>query len=185
MHDKRNGGDLSHVDFETTGLNEQLFGAVGWERTLRREITDATKHKLEAHIDALSAKSRKKEASLREKQGLVDPWQRCRKGPLREAIITVNKSWFGGTGHAAWDPEQVAQFRENALAFLREHFPNGQLRFARGHADEETADACRPICRASPFISSSIITHCIKMNIQNATLCRAFDTTGIFLSWVS
>lgn len=68
---------------------------------------------------------------------MLDPWQRCANGPLREGIITVNKSWFGGTGHAGWDPEKVDQFREAAVAFLEQHFPEGQLRYASGHADEE------------------------------------------------
>lgn len=137
MHDERKGGDLSHVDLAATGFNEQLLGAADWKKVLRREIADATQHNLEEHVAALNAKSRKKEASIRERQGVLDPWQRSRKRPLREGIITVNKDWFGGAGHAEWDPEKVAEFRETALTFLKQNFPNGELRYASGHADEE------------------------------------------------
>jgi hypothetical protein len=137
MHDKRTGGDLSHVDTEATALNEMLFGEGNWKDVLRDEIDDAKKGNLHNHVEALKAKSRKAEASNRQVQGLLDPWQRCRKGPLREGIITVNKAWFGGTGHAEWDVQKVAEFREAALTFLKTNFPNGELRYASGHADEE------------------------------------------------
>ncbi|WP_168199170.1 plasmid recombination protein [Pseudorhodobacter turbinis] len=137
MHDKRKGGDLSHVDLDATSLNEPLFGEADWKKTLLAEIKQAKHSNLRVHIEALQAKSRKKEASQRQLEGLLDPWQRCANGPLREGIITVNKSWFGGTGHAGWDPEKVDQFRDAALSFLEQHFPNGELRYASGHADEE------------------------------------------------
>ena len=137
MHDERKGGDLSHVDLEATDLNEPLFGEVDWKKTLLAEIKQAKHSNLRAHIEALQAKSRKKEAAQRQLEGLLDPWQRCANGPLREGIITVNKNWFGGTGHAGWDPEKVDQFRDAALSFLEQHFPEGQLRYASGHADEE------------------------------------------------
>jgi hypothetical protein len=137
MHDKRTGGDLSHVDTEATASNEMLFGEGNWKDVLRNEIDDAKKGNLHNHVEALRAKSRKAEASNRQVQGLLDPWQRCRKGPLREGIITVNKAWFGGTGHAEWDVQKVDAFREAALIFLKTNLPNGELRYASGHADEE------------------------------------------------
>ncbi|WP_255013327.1 plasmid recombination protein [Roseovarius sp. M141] len=137
MHDKRSGGDLSHVDLGSTALNEHLFGEEGWKKTLLAEIDQAKRQNIHAHVEALKAKSRKREARGVQEQGLVDPWKRSRHGPLREGILTVNKKWFGGTGHADWDPEQVGRFRAAALAFLQQHFPDGQLRYASGHADEE------------------------------------------------
>ena len=130
MHNDRLGGDLSHVDIDATGRNEVLFGADDWKDTLRAEIDLAMRHNLEENVKALKAKSRKKEASARVERGLADPWQRCRHGPLREGILTVNKAWFGGTGHLDWDPEKVTAFREAAVAFLKQSFPDGQLRYA-------------------------------------------------------
>ncbi|MGO4910012.1 plasmid recombination protein [Pseudorhodobacter sp. W20_MBD10_FR17] len=44
---------------------------------------------------------------------------------------------LSGTGHGEWDPEKVAEFRKTALAFLKQNFPNGELRYVSGHADEE------------------------------------------------
>lgn len=60
-----------------------------------------------------------------------------RWSPLREGLLTVNKAWLGGTGDEAWHPERVAAFRTAALAFLKENLPEGQLRYASGHGDEE------------------------------------------------
>ncbi len=51
--------------------------------------------------------------------------------------MTVNKEWFGGTGQAEWDAEKVAAFKKTAMDFLRKHFPDGQLRDANAHHDEE------------------------------------------------
>lgn len=56
---------------------------------------------------------------------------------MREGILTVNKSWFGGSGQAKWDPEKVRAFKQAALAFLRDHFPDDQLRYVSAHHDEE------------------------------------------------
>ena len=137
MHDARGGGDLSHVDPEGTGLNEVLVGAPNWKARLLAEIEEAKRENFREHVTALRAKSRKKDALLVEERGLVDPWRRSQHGPLREGILTVNKEWFGGPGHAEWDPEKVAEFRAAAIAFLKQNFPDGQLRYASAHADEE------------------------------------------------
>lgn len=56
---------------------------------------------------------------------------------LAEGILTVNKEWFGGTGQAEWDAQKVAAFKKTAMDFLRKHFPDGQLRYANAHLDEE------------------------------------------------
>ncbi|MBC7137243.1 MAG: hypothetical protein H5U17_00625 [Defluviimonas sp.] len=58
-------------------------------------------------------------------------------GPLRDGILTVNKAWFGGTGCDAWADDRVEAFRAHAIAFLKMHFPDGQLRYASSHGDEE------------------------------------------------
>lgn len=137
MHDKRRGGDLSHIDPELTRHNEVLFGDRDWIPQLRAEVAEARSSNHEARLDALRAKSRRKEAEEVEQGGPADPWRASDHGPLREGILTVNKLWFGGTAHDRWDPTKVQQFRAKAMAFLQQHFPDGQLRYASGHVDEE------------------------------------------------
>ncbi|MFE3838509.1 plasmid recombination protein [Pseudogemmobacter sonorensis] len=137
MHDKRQGGDLSHVDSALSDLNEELLAGPRWKDVIQAEVREASQSNLTEHLRALTAKSRKKEARAVETAGLVDPWQRSKGGPLREGILTVSKEWFGGTGHNGWDPKKVARFRKAAMAFLKRHFPDGQLRYASAHADEE------------------------------------------------
>ena len=137
MHDKRKGGDLSHVDHEHSQKNRVEIGHSGWIKELRAEVAAASRANLENHVAALATKSRKKQIKAVRETGLVDPWRRRRAGPLREGILTVNKAWFGGTGCEAWADDRVEAFRAHAIAFLKMHFPNGQLRYASSHGDEE------------------------------------------------
>ncbi len=137
MHDERRGGDLSHVDHDHSQKNRVEIGHSGWIEELRAEVAAASRANLENHVAALAAKSRKKQIEAVKETGLVDPWRRCRTGPLREGILTVNKSWFGGTGCEAWADDRVEAFRAHAIAFLKTHFPDGQLRYASSHGDEE------------------------------------------------
>ena len=137
MHDKRQGGDLSHVDATLSDLNEEFLAGPKWKDVIQAEVREARQNNLSEHLRALTANSRKKEARTVETAGLVDPWQRSKGGPLREGILTVSKEWFGGTGHDGWDPKKVARFRKAAMTFLKRHFPDGQLRYASAHADEE------------------------------------------------
>ena len=138
MHDARTGGDLSHVDLEASERNEVLHCEPDWRETLQAEIANARRNNFEEQAEALRKKSRKAELEALKVQGESDPWRRCRGGgPLREGILTVDKAWLGGTGHAAWDPVQVALFKATALAFLLAQFPDGQLRYASAHHDEE------------------------------------------------
>ena len=137
MHDRRRGGDLSHVDPAATPFNERLLGEPDWDKKLKSEIRAAQEANFAEKIRALEAKSRKKDAEKVKVLGLSDPWNSCSEGPLREGIITVNKNWFGGAGIAKWDKGKVAEFKARAMDFLQESFPDGQLRYASGHADEE------------------------------------------------
>lgn len=137
MHDERRGGDLTHVDPSATDLNEVLLAGPKWKEVIQAEVRQARQNNLHEQLEALRAKSRKKEARQVAHAGPKDPWQQSKGGPLREGILTVNKDWFGGTGQADWDPDKVALFKKTALAFLRDHFPDGQLRYVSAHADEE------------------------------------------------
>lgn len=137
MHDHRNGGDLSHVDLEASELNEVLHCEPKWQETIKAEVAAARRDNFRERMEALRKKGRKAEREALQAEGESDPWRRCSGGPLREGILTVNKEWFGGTGQAEWDAEKVAAFKKTAMEFLLRHFPEGQLRYANAHHDEE------------------------------------------------
>jgi len=136
MHDKRTGGDLSHIRMDLSHLNTQPIGGPDWIGRLHAEIAAAMEHNFEEEISARERKGRFLEAERLRKRGPVDPWKFTREGPLREGIITVNKMWFGGTGHENWDPERVEAFKQRAMDFLLEHFPDAQLREVNIDEDE-------------------------------------------------
>lgn len=137
MHDKRTGGDLSHVRTDLSGLNTQLIGEADWIAQLHTDIALARDNNLEEEITARQRKGRHLEAEEVRARGTVDPWKFTREGPLREGILTVNKLWFGGTGSEEWDPARVEAFKKRGLEFLIAHFPDGQLRHVSIHEDEE------------------------------------------------
>lgn len=138
MHDHRKGGDLSHVDLDASGLNEVLHCEPNWQATIKAEVAESKRNNFCERLEALRKRGRKAEREALIVEGESDPWRRCSgDGPLREGILTVNKEWFGGTGQAEWDAEKVAQFKQTAMKFLQEHFPDGQLRYANAHHDEE------------------------------------------------
>ena len=137
MHDKRTGGDLSHIRMDLSHLNTQPVGGPDWIERLHGEIMAAMEHNFEEEIAARERKGRFLEAERLRERGPVDPWKSTRGGPLREGIITVNKLWFGGTGHEHWDPDRVEAFKQRAMEFLLEHFPDGQLREVNIDEDEE------------------------------------------------
>ncbi|PZX37975.1 hypothetical protein LY56_03176 [Roseinatronobacter thiooxidans] len=137
MHDKRTGGDLTHVRTDLSHLNTQPVGEPDWIERIHAEIAAAMAHNHEEEIAARERKGRFLEAERLRERGPVDPWKFTRGGPLREGIITVNKLWFGGTGHENWDPERVGAFKRRVNDFLQEHFPGGQLREVNIDEDEE------------------------------------------------
>jgi len=137
MHDERRGGDLAHVDRGASAMNEVLYGEPRWIDLIRDEVREARMNNHLEHVAALRRKSRHKDAATLIASGPSDPWRRVSEGPLREGILTVNKAWFGGSGQAQWDPNKVKAFKQAAQAFLREHFPDDQLRYVSAHHDEE------------------------------------------------
>jgi hypothetical protein len=137
MHDKRTGGDLTHIRTDLSHLNTQPVGEPDWMEQLHAEIAAARDHNFEEEIAARERKGRFLEAERLRERGAVEPWKFTREGPLREGIITVNKLWFGGTGYERWDPERVAAFKQRAVDFLLEHFPDRQLKEVNIDEDEE------------------------------------------------
>ncbi|MGI3213308.1 hypothetical protein ACROSR_19670 [Roseovarius tibetensis] len=137
MHDRRTGGDLSHVRKDLSRLNARRIGDRAWIPQLHSEVEKAGADNLAEEIAARQRKGRRKEARQLRERGPRDPWKFTRAGPLREGILTVNKRWFGGAGQEDWNPDRVAAFQQRALDFLQEHFRGGQLREASSHEDEE------------------------------------------------
>jgi hypothetical protein len=137
MHDKRTGGDLSHIRLDLSHFNSQPVGEPDWIEQLHAEIAAARDHNFDEEIAARERKGRFLEAERLRERGAVDPWKFTREGPLREGIITVNKLWFGGTGHESWKPERVEAFKQRAVDFLLEHFPDRQLKEVNIDEDEE------------------------------------------------
>ncbi|MCA0851166.1 plasmid recombination protein [Salipiger thiooxidans] len=56
---------------------------------------------------------------------------------MREGILTVHKSFFGGVGRLEWEAKKVEAFKQRALEFLKAHFPGDQLLYVVAHEDEE------------------------------------------------
>lgn len=71
MHDRRRGGDLSHVDPAATPFNERLLGEPDWDKKLKSEIRAAREGNFAGKIRALEAKSRKKKPQ--QSEGLAHP----------------------------------------------------------------------------------------------------------------
>ncbi len=138
MHDRRSGGDLSHIDLTKKSLNRIEHGDDDWIPKLKRRIKRMAERNLKNEVRALKAKGRAGEARRRQAQGPKSPWHANTDAPLREGLLTVNKAWFGGSGVDAWDQNKVMVFRDYAMAFLRTHFPGGQLLYAASHSDEES-----------------------------------------------
>ena len=115
MHDRRSGGDLQHIDLSKKSLNRIEHGQDNWIPKLKRRIKNMSKRNLKNEVQALRAKGRHKQARARLTEGPKDPRNGNTDAPLREGVITVNKSWFGGTGAEAWDPVKVDRFRKHAM----------------------------------------------------------------------
>lgn len=142
-HRMRRGGDLDHVDPAATVSNRILIGEADWvDRTLR-EI-DAMRHENFAEeLEALEKRGRAKELDARIREGLKDPWRASKGGPLREVILTANRSFFDPA-----DGEQTPQsviaaarttsaFEAHAVEWLRTRFGDDVVHARADH--DETA----------------------------------------------
>ncbi|WP_417480573.1 plasmid recombination protein [Maricaulis maris] len=137
LHDGRSGGDLSHVDLAATRENRVLHGRPDWHKEVKQRIDDLRHANHREEIRAQLAKHRIKAAKEILLEGPSDPWRASKEGPMREGVLTVHKSFFGGVGRLAWDAEKVEAFKQRALEFLKEHFPGEQLLYVVAHEDEE------------------------------------------------
>lgn len=77
MHDKRNGGDLSHIRTDLSHLNTELVGATDWIDQFLSEVTAAQQNNFEEEIAARVRKGRHLEAEQVRERGTVDPSAVC------------------------------------------------------------------------------------------------------------
>ncbi|WP_344717011.1 plasmid recombination protein [Sagittula marina] len=137
LHDGRSGGDLSHVDLEATWENRVLRGRPDWHAKVKQRIHLVRHANHREEIRAQLAKHRIKAAKEILLEGSSDPWRPSKEGPMREGILTVHKSFFGGVGRLEWEAKKVEAFKQRALEFLKEHFLGDQLLYVVAHEDEE------------------------------------------------
>ncbi|WP_150297806.1 plasmid recombination protein [Salipiger aestuarii] len=137
LHDGRSGGDLSHVDLAATRENRVLHGRPDWHEKVKQRIHVLRHANHREEIRAQLAKHRIKAAKEILLDGPSDPWRPSKEGPMREGILTVHKSFFGGVGRLEWEAKKVEAFKQRALEFLKEHFPGDQLLYVVAHEDEE------------------------------------------------
>jgi hypothetical protein len=95
LHRTRRGGGLGHVDEERSYLNKRLLGAETWAADRRAKIRDMALGNYDAELASLTKRGRKACLKRRIAEGPKQPWRPSRSGPLREAILTVNRKWFG------------------------------------------------------------------------------------------
>lgn len=137
MHGERRGGDLSHIDPRDRAPRDDenvIIGKSGWVEELRREIQDTARRNKEEAVSALERKGLRKQALKRQGEGIKAPFRASKGGPLREAILTVDSSWFYDEAGRV-QVQRVQDFYRLGVAFFEEHFP-GQVRHLRIDLDE-------------------------------------------------
>jgi len=163
MHAERRGGDLSHIDFSRTKMNQDLVGGPEIASQIRREMTELAEYNFESNIAGLTALGRKKDLARAQKRGPRDPWisQKKCKSPLREGILTLHRDFFKADENCpakhlisfiddqgnptAWDRRRCDRFVSASLAFLKEEF-GGALRYCRADFDEQSVHLQFVIC---------------------------------------
>lgn len=116
VHRRRSGGDLDHIDADATPRNRLLIGGPDWAAEALAEIEYMRHENLAEELAALKAAKRKKDMDARIREGLKDPWKASKGGPLREVILTANRSYFDPSDSSA-DPFAAADAIGRAHAF--------------------------------------------------------------------
>ena len=98
MHDKRRGGDLSHIDPRLSAMNEVLHGGPQWIDTVREKIRAARATNYKEHIAALKAKSRHREAAEVEAAGIAAAFLGPAMSEIDEAAAGAEIVRFEGGG---------------------------------------------------------------------------------------
>ena len=156
MHAERRGGDLAHVDFSRTHLNEVLVGDVDEDgknvaQRLIEEAETLSRFNYNSNVLGLRRAGRIKDLRRAREAGLQDPW---RKSPgLREGVLTVHRDHFRAADdcpaehvleflddqgeRARWDMRKCRRFVDAGVSFLTEEYGQA-LRYARADFDEQS-----------------------------------------------
>lgn len=154
-HGERRIGDLSHIDFSRTHLNQILVGSNDIAKEVMNEMREMSKFNFDSNIIGLSKNRGKKDVKRARERGLQDPWslQKKLRGPLREGVLTLHRDFFKATENTpadkrleflddegkptAFDVDKCSEFVDVGMSFLNEEFED-MLAYARADFDEQS-----------------------------------------------
>lgn len=154
-HAERRIGDLSHIDFSRTHLNEILVGDNDIASKLRVEAAALAELNHKSNLLGLSRAGRKKDLARAREAGPQDPWSEQKKGrgPLRELVLTLHRDFFRAAEDcprderlefidddgkpACFDMRRCREFVSAGQAFLVEEFGD-DLVYLRADYDEQS-----------------------------------------------
>lgn len=137
-HRTRKGGDLGHVDASRSKLNKRLIGTATWAAEAFAEITRMKQENFVAELESLDRRNRRKDLERRAFEGPHNPWRATRHGPMREVILTANKTWFEGIDDIENEIDcrgREKRFEKCAVAWLKTNFGDDVIH-ARADRDE-------------------------------------------------
>ncbi|PLW75760.1 hypothetical protein, partial [Cohaesibacter celericrescens] len=171
MHAQRRGGDVDHCDLSRSA-DTVCFDETGedFSKRLRDKIKDIAEVNLKNNLEALALLGRNKDRKKRAELGLIDPYRASKYGPVREAILTANQTYFladdddpypyiahkttelGDRIEVRLSRKTIAQFREKGREFFEKYFPE-QVLHLRLDMDEEV-----PHFHAVLFITKEVVS---------------------------
>jgi hypothetical protein len=137
-HGARKGGDLGHVDASRSTLNKRLIGKATWAADAFEEITRMKQENFVAELESLDRRNRRKDLERRAFEGPHNPWRATRHGPMREVILTANKTWFEGFDEIDSEIDfegREKRFEKCAVSWLKDNFGDDVIH-ARADRDE-------------------------------------------------
>lgn len=138
-HQRRSGGDLSHVDAARTPLNRVLIGSDQPGQDIRTVINTMALENLNEEVKGLRKTRGKKAAAARLKKGPAQPWDAKNTKPWTEMVLSASPAWFRdpGQGPGKWNKARVDAYTVRAEAVLRRRFGDDLVHLSL-HLDEET-----------------------------------------------
>jgi hypothetical protein len=138
-HQRRSGGDLSHVDVARTPLNRVLVGSDQSGQDIRTAINVIATENLNEEVKGLRKTRGKKAAAARQRKGPAQPWDVKNTKPWTEVVLSASPAWFRdpGQGPGKWNNTRVDAYVARAEAVLRRRFGDDLVHLSL-HLDEET-----------------------------------------------
>jgi hypothetical protein len=139
MHQRRSGGDRSHIDCSRTHLNRVLIGSNEPASDMWDLIRDIADENLREEVEALRKSRGKKASTTRMDKGPKDPWDSKNAKPWTDLILSASPQWFRPSGNDAgeWDGERLEAFVARAQHVLSKRFGDDLVHLSL-HLDEET-----------------------------------------------